>query len=239
MSMTYTYPKSSSTMYNCNDKNYILPTSGVPSNMSVYNATIPDYFDCHNAGYFSTSIEPTNNKGFKTLNPQLAIDHFSPGYQKIDYEGKIVFMDNDPRLYDAKRATITPLDTPPYNGAVKLENVYTDESLKNYGKKYNTYSDINTGSITYYTDDSIEGAFFKPVYTTSAIDLKSLYRDPMGGMKMQYDRFPLKENNCGISKNTNYEYTLSSLDDSMEFREDLMSRQMRKHNQTRWEPAWK
>lgn len=57
-------------------------------------------------------------------------------------------------------------------------------------------------------------------------------------MKPRYERKPLT---CTSHLNTtrnNYSGGLSWIEDSQEFREDIISKQMAKNNQQRWEPRW-
>ena len=42
------YPQSSCLSYDCTNNNYSHIYSGVPTNLSVYNCEVPDYFDCFN-----------------------------------------------------------------------------------------------------------------------------------------------------------------------------------------------
>lgn len=238
MATIHQYPQSSSQTYKCDKRKYTLPTSGYPTNLSVYDAKVPDYFECFNSQCLGTVIQPDNKTGFKTLNPQLAQENYDTGFQKIKCGNKTVYVSNDPRLIDSARGQVIPLDLPPDDGSVKLSEVYTDPRLKEYGKFYKNYSDISAGQITYYTNNSIEDAFFRPVFTTSAYDMKSLYQDPMSAMRPQYDRFPIKNNDHVTSKKTNYQYNLSWMDDSVEQREDIISRQMRKQNEQKWSARW-
>jgi hypothetical protein len=236
---TYHYPQSSTQTYQCDKREYKLPTSGHPTNLSVYNCEIPDFFECYDSQCLGTVIQPDNKTGFKTLNPKLAQINYDTGFQKIKCaDDKTVYVSNDPRLIDSARGLVMPLDLPPDDGSIKLDEVYTDPRLKEYGKFYRNYSDINTGQITYYVDKSIEDAFFTPVFATSAYNMKSLYQDPMSAMKPQNDRFHIKDNDHVTSKKTNYQYNLSWLDDSNEHREDLISKQMRKQNEQKWSARW-
>lgn len=240
--IVYDYPQSSCQCYNCSKKNYHFPTSGVPTNLSVRNCNISSYYDCFDRRPFKQAIEPHLKEGFNIYNPEVALQSYAPEFQKIacknDKDCSTVYISTDPRLIDVPRSQLLPLDRPPYDDTVKLENVYTDKTLRRYGKDYRTYSDINAGQITYYTDKSIEDAFFQPNFSTSATMVGTMYKDPMGAMKPQYDRYPLKCDNHLNTDKDSYDGGLSWISDSMEFRQDLMAKQMRKSNQTRWSPRW-
>ena len=70
-------------------------------------------------------------------------------------------------------------------------------------KNYKDYRDINAGQITYYIDKSIEDAFYKPIYENNAFDTGYLYKDPMGGIKPQYERNPVIWDNVLNTKRDN------------------------------------
>jgi hypothetical protein len=60
----------------------------------------------------------------------------------------------------------------------------------------------------------------------------------MSSLKPQYERQPVYRNNVLDTKRDNYSHGLSWLDDSCEQREDLIARQMRKNNQTKYSSRW-
>lgn len=211
--------------------------------MSVRDCQFSPYYDCNPKRAFKDAIEPQNKSGYTLLNPQVLTNSYDTSFQKIecstDQGGcKEVFASTDPRLISVTHGgQVLTLDRPPIVSDIKLSNMYTDKSLINYGKGYRTYSDINAGQYMYYIDKSIEDVFFNPIFSKSAIMEGTMYKDPMGAMKPQYDRKPLKCNNPFDSKR-NYEGGLSWIQDSEEHRQDLLSKQMRKFNQTRYEPRW-
>jgi ribosomal protein S27E len=238
----YDYPQSSCKCYNCSEDIQHSPSNGIPTNLSVRNCNVSSYYDCHFRKQFGNNIQPNPKTGFKLLNPQAMLEKYSPEFQKMkcrdDKNCSTVYASNDPRLIDIPRSQVMPLNLPPIDGSVPLIDVNTSSVLNNYGQGYRTYSDINAGQITYYVDKSIEDPFFKPNFVTSAEMSSAIYKDPMGGMKPQYERFPLKCNNPINTDNTQHDYCLSWMDDTTSHREDIMARQMRKRNEQRWEPRW-
>lgn len=233
--------------YNCQKNTYHF-SKGVPTNMSVRNCDVNNkYFDCYNTKVFKEQIEPRNLKGFINLNPDAINSQYDKTFGKVEYnfgyndsDKKTGYLTNDPRLISAIRGgQKLVLDTPPINGGqIKLKDIYTDKTLENYGKKYNSYTDIKAGDIVYYIDRSIEDAFIPQIYQNNAYDTGILYQDPMTSMKPQYIRQPVYENNHLDTKRDNYNHGLSWLDDSIEQREDLIARQQLKNNQQKYSSRW-
>lgn len=235
----YDYPKSSCITYECNKNKYQFNDSGTPTNIGTIDCSIPPLFDCYDKVVFNQNIQPINNNGYTYINPQLANQTFDKTFQKVNCNNNYLYTSPDPRLISTIRGKQTLfLDRPPYNYSVKLKDIYTDSNLTNYGKNYKSYSDINAGQIMYYTDHSQEEAFFNPNFTDSAGVTSYLFRDPMGSIKPQYDRYPLKGQNPITSDKYLYDHGLSSLDDSEFFRQDIMSKQMSKMNQSKWSSRW-
>jgi hypothetical protein len=213
----------------------------VPGNLSIRDCDIPGYYECYDRVQFKSGIEPSTKSGYTYMNPQVAENSFANEFQKFkctDSPCGTVYSSTDPRLIDVPRAQVIPLDRPPYDDTVRLDEVYTKPGLTTYGKGYKTYSDINAGQISYYTDKSQEDAFFEPNFTTSARMVGTLYKDPMGAMKPQYDRFPLKCTDYMNTKKDNYDGCLSWIQDTQFHRQDMLALQMRKRNEQRWQPRW-
>ena len=193
---------------------------------------------------YETDIEPnTDKQGFVKINNKLEKQHLDPNYCRIKYakngeECEYAFTSNDPRLIDVQRGQRVAINSPPFNSAMNLRQIYTDSRMKEYGKNYRSYRDINTGQIVYYVDKSIESAFFEPNFVTKAQMKATLYRDPMGEIKPQFERYPIEKVNHLNTTKCEYDGGLSWISDSQEFRQDLMSYQMRKNNQQRWSPMW-
>jgi hypothetical protein len=60
----------------------------------------------------------------------------------------------------------------------------------------------------------------------------------MGSLKAHYEREPLISNDPINTDKKYYKGGLSWIEDSQEHREDLLSKQMSKHNWERWAPRW-
>jgi hypothetical protein len=112
-----------------------------------------------------------------------------------------------------------------------LNQIYTYKNAEFYSAKpYARLTDMIGGSIYYNVKERpIEQVFSAPVFmNTSKIEAK-MYVDPMGSVKPEYNRIQKENNNGG---------QLTWIQDSNEWREDLISRQQRKFNQTVYEPKW-
>lgn len=134
----------------------------------------------------------------------------------------------DPRLIDVVRDIHMELDRPPLQpkGVQPLGDVYAPENDRIRPQTYcKGYSSIYPGDIQYYLDPSISQAYDDPVFVQRSAVVPFVFQDPMGGMKPQYDRIPLFQNNINSSAYT-------SDQDQMSYREDLIARQSRKMNQS-------
>jgi hypothetical protein len=137
------YPKSSCNCYKCTLNNYNFPKKGKPTNISVRDCEIPDYYDCYYTKQFKDQIEPRNMTGFIDLNPTCVQKNYDKSFEKVEYnnqflngEKKVVYASTDPRLVSASHnGQILALDRPAIDGSIKLADIYTDPSLKYYGKK--------------------------------------------------------------------------------------------------------
>lgn len=238
--MTYNY-------FNCQNKIYsneIKDTPILPTNMSVTNCNVSDYFDCYSRYVFKTKKEPQDQTGKTVLNASaISINKYDPNYnvnKNSDNSYDVTYYQEDPRLHNVAGGTKLELDKPPFKCNIKLDNLTTDTSLNNYGQRYKSYSDVNAGQIVYYTDDSIKDAYFDPLFSKKATAVGTLYQDPMGAMKPQWDRFPDEKYNpvLGNANDVAGTYQSSFLKDTQYFREDLLARQMRKRNEQRFETRW-
>ena len=188
---------------------------------------------------FHQEVQPKKNDGYIYLNPsviqsKLALD-FKPFINKHDrFCPKLQYSSADPRLISASHGgQRLTFDNPPID-----DKNYLDEfTLGNYGKNYSTYSDINAGNITYYIDNSIKYPLFKPIFSIPARSTRTLYKDPMGTFKAQYNRQSFWDDPINSDKNY-YKEGLSWLQDSQEHREDIISKQMNKINEQRFESIY-
>ena len=238
------HPQSSCNCYDCANKNYNFNNNGFPTNMSVRNNDFSNYYDCIDKKLFKSQIEPRNLKGFNYINPYTLTKSYDKSFEAIYAPGvnkdNKTYVADDPRLISSVHfGQILELDRPPINGAIKLDDIYTNPDMKYYGKTYDNYSDINVGQIMYYVDKSIEDAEFEPIFTNNSVVKGTMFKDPMGAMKPEYNRTPVINTKLLDTKHNNYkDVGLSWLRDSQESREDLLSLQMRKHNQQRYETRW-
>ena len=239
------YPKSSCPCFNCCGTNFE-SRGGTPSNLAVANCHVDSLYDCYDARPFRRDIEPDPEKNeIRLLNPQVYLNNFDKSWGRFPkqcVEGYdccpgTLYWGDDPTLIDVPRGERIPLDRPPLTDNVKMADVYSP-ALTRYGKDYTTYSDISAGMITYYVDRRIEDPFFSPNFVTAASMDAAVWKDPMGAMKPQYERRPLRCNDPIRSQKDTYEYGLSWMDDTTAHRQDLMAKQMSKRNQERWEPRW-
>ena len=242
--VVYDYPKSSCRCYECTETPYSRASGGVPTNMSIRDCETPGMFECYDRKPFRFDIEPKNEHGYFNLNPGVISGKYADDFQQIDFPEntafpKVQYASKDPRLVSvAHGGQVLTLDRPPVDSTIDLAQVYTDTSLDRYGQGYRTYSDIDGGYIMYYIDKSRQDPFFTPLFSTSARAYGTLYRDPMGAYKPQYDREPLKCNDPLNTTKDYYEGGLSWIQDSQEHRQDILSKIMRKQNEQRWEPRW-
>jgi hypothetical protein len=235
------YPTSCCTNYDCK-KEYI-PDKGFKSNLSINGYNSSQYFDCYNKVELQKKDQLFKNEGISSLNPQFYTQKISQGFKILPCKqasscSETTFISQDPRQYSAPLAQYLPLDIPPISGKVKLRDIY-NSNLDNYKTGYKTYEDMNDGQIEYYIDKSIADPLFQPVYTEPAVQVKNLYQDPMGAIKLECNREPiLNTKNPTIFQRENYPTCLSFLQDTQSFREDLISLQQRKNNQEKWTARW-
>jgi len=201
------------------------------------NCDTSPYFDCIDTLSFKTQVEPTNKKGYEFINPE----NISNAYATDFYKHKDIYKSNDPRLISgAHNGQVLELDRPPTSHNVKLRDIYIDPNMANFGKQhYSNYEDIKAGDILYYNDKSIEDALFYPIFENPAIIEGKLYKDPMSGIAYpEYDRIPIYNNNVLKTKNRKYRYGLSYINDTNEFREDIIHLQNRPQDSKRYMPRW-
>lgn len=156
-----------------------------------------------------------NSKCSKYLNDEIGMKTVHNFFQKTKNGPYYSF---DPRMTSPATNQEMPLNVPPKSSKVLLQNVY-DNSLVKYGQKYNSYSDVNTGQIQYYTSRDLSNPLIHPVFTIQSNVEKDMFVDPMGSSSPQYLRTPKTKNNRNVS---DYQY----MRDSLEHREDIISKQM-------------
>ena len=133
----------------------------------------------------------------------------------------------DSRMFDERHNYYMQLDIPPIQVKYDLinDNISGNPTLSNYGKNYTSYKDVNAGQIQYYIDKDFTEPFYKPVYGIESRSVGTTYRDPMDSVKPTFTKeYPTQPVGC-----------LSFVDDTTKFRDDIMSRQQRVHNQQKYE----
>ena len=244
----YNYPLSSCSCYDCGKEKQDFNDTGNPSNMSVRNCEVPKSLQCQTTQFLKETDYPRKPEtGYTYLNPSSMTSKYARDFypvkvgenkQAIKGGASVQYFTYDPRLYYVPFAQRNTLDNPPISANVKLHEVATDKGLNNYGQKYNGYEDVKAGQIGYYVDKSIQDPYFSPNFSTPAKVYHTLYQDPMSNIKPRYDRVSTR--NCEHLDTTkkNYQGCLSFLQDSMDHREDIMSKQMAKRNQQEYTPRW-
>jgi hypothetical protein len=132
------------------------------------------------------------------------------------------------------------LDSAPITGQVDLKDVYS-EKFRNYGKPKQNYNQIIEGDIIYYQDKSIQNPYFAPNFINQSSNKIQEYRDPMGAIKTEYPKafvYPNTVNDQMCATSTPDYHCLSWMRDSVMQREDIMTAQMAKMNQTRYESRY-
>jgi len=204
--------------------------TGVPSNMAVPNCDFKTLKSQNRE--FLSQTQPQNISGYTYLNK---LPSNNSDFHPVKDGKKTCFTSVDPKLR-IKGGLSLILDQPPLDTYVALKDIYTDPSLNEYGKKYNSYNDITGGEFVYYIDKSIENAYSKPNFVTPAKVTGYLHQDPMDAILPTYERKP--EYRDPFAENDSYKYCLSWMDDTMAHREDIMASQMSVRNSQKWSARW-
>lgn len=238
------YPKTSCACSECppNKKyqyeiNKVIPCSlGVPDCKKSLEL---EY--CTTNKVYKQDIQPQNKLyKYKYLNKLgLSLDEqkYVPVKCNLSKQCQYVYNGHNPLLTEAFRGQKLMLDRPNYTGEVPVGNVCHDEIytpyFKNYGKNYTNYNDITGGQIQYYIDTS--DAYFPPNFITPAIVDHTIQIDPMGVVRPEYNRLTLKQydwDKCNKDECDSFTH------DTLEFRQELMEKQMRKINEQKYELRW-
>ena len=234
------YPKTNCNTGNCENVKYDI-RSGPPGSLGMNGCYIPEspFFsnDCKTRIPIRTTIEPNvknssePNKPINTLGIPRDIETFYTINQQC---GKgIVYSSQDPRLLDVIRYERLTLDQPPLDASVPLSKVY--DLPANYGQGYTSYDNISGGQISYYVASKFKDAFFEPVFSSNARVNSYLFRDPMGGTKIEYNRIPLSTPNCLIREDATVDQFTQ---DELIHRNDIIGLQMEKRLRNEWSPRY-
>lgn len=244
----YLYPQSSC---NCYSNPTLKLETGNVSNMPYTNCKVPKYFQVYNRIPLE-KMKEQDVSGSVDLNSKVFTDKYSKSFHQTQTpisgkSEKVIngfktcsinqYKSRDPRLYDEGHATWTTLNSPPLDSTVRLKDVY-NTNLKDYGQKYKDYSDINAGQILYYIDREIAEPYFNPLFSNPSEYTKVLYKDPMDTVKPEYPRNVPYKNPMTVPCPEMDGMCLSSISDSNRFREDLLTTQMAKMNQSKYTARW-
>ena len=139
----------------------------------------------------------------------------------------ISFQGTNPKLYDSVRAQSMVIDRPPLSSQVYSDAEIYSPHIRKYGKLYTSYNDIVGGNILYYIPDSSRDAYRHPVFTTPASVFRRDVQDPMGVVRPEFDR--ITQSRYGWDK-CNPDACDSYTHDTLEYRQELMEKQMRARN---------
>ena len=214
-----------------------------PSNLSVSNCNFNDNYQGYNEVPFAYSERPKNEVGYTILNPQLVKNKYDTDFDRINVDGKCVYITSVPDgsvKFNQNDGQYSLLDLPARDsglGLNELDKMYTDDSFNNYKTGYRQYKHIQGGDITYYINKQNQEPFFSPIFSGDFNTTSVMYKDPMGGLRPQYLRYSNNSTNKITNRNS-FEYNLSWIEDSNEYREDLLARRIQKLNENRWNARW-
>jgi hypothetical protein len=223
------------------ESNNAYPCSiGVPSCKKSLNQ---EY--CQSNTVIRQTIQPPLEGGKKhfsvPLNKGLPLDKkwYIPVQSDLSTQCKVSYAGLNPILYDAPRAQRLLLDQPHYTGEVAVGNVPHDKIYtkyySNYGKNYSNYEDITGGDIQYWLPENGGDAYAEPVFTTPALVDHVIRVDPMGVVRPEYKRLSTKQYDWD---QCNQDSCDSFTHDQLEFRQELMEKQMRKRNEQEYDYRW-
>lgn len=163
-------------------------------------------------GYVRLNVLDSWDDDFK----KVACDKTTESRRVCD---EYAYVSRDPRLVSsAHSGQRLALDNIPLNGKVQISDT---PYIAGYPNVYDTYSDIHGGQVEYYYDKQLASPFISQLFVNPGLVTRERYVDPMDSVKPHYCRVSLDNKNC-----------LSWIRDSQFHREDLMSKQIWKRNQT-------
>lgn len=235
-----TYPLTSCSCETCKPTPYFVePSIGSPSSLAIPECKASKNFDCSAHQIYKIDQQPQPQKNKCTPLNRLGLKLQCDQYTNFPSKCGPAYLGTNPKLVDIPRAQPILLDRPHYTGeiapVIPYKTLYTKQ-ISNYGKGYTNISDINAGQIQYYTMSDTSDAYFKPNFVTPATVTHEIFKDPMGVYRPQYNR----------KSHQSYSYQANCPDecdsfshDTLEFRQELMEKQMRKRNEQRYDTRWK
>ena len=201
--------------------------SGLPSNYPAGNCVQDPKLKRYNENLFTQTVTPgvyTRSQVIEPINSNIGISYqqqFEPVTCKRDEKG-LQYTAHDPRIVEPAE------DEPPAEivEQATYDNVY-DPRFYGYGTSYRSYLDPNTGQTRFIYDDV--NAIRMPNYITRSKIDHLPYADSYG---------PVKEGSeFGNVHNPNIRALAqdSWMRDSLQFRNDITERRMRKINADAWQ----
>jgi hypothetical protein len=203
-----------------------IENSNLPSNLASGNCERDEEMKRYNKNLFTQTIQPdvyTVNEVIEPINANIGISftqQFEPVTCTRDEREALTYTEHDPRVYKPKMVHNTP------DMSVTEADVY-DPRFTGYGTSYRAYNDKNIGQTRFYYDD-IDAIRMPNYIVRSNIDFTN-YADTYG---------PLHDSNkLGNKYNSNIRALAQDtfLRSSLQQRDDLMERLMRKRNAELWE----
>lgn len=219
------------------DNYFILKSQIEPSGLMT-NDCIPKLFNKHDKQYLMyksalgpNMCPPSNCK--TVLNETMGIKKslcYNPVENCNGNPG--VGREYDARLFNMPRNQWQILDTAPYEGEVK--NKYSEKLKEIHTGFSKDYSDIKSGSIQYYIDPEMEGAYSKRTgnYVTTANEDYYLYKTPMDSVWIHTEREGITQCRPEYLCGNNF------LKDSINHREEIMSKQSYLFNRNRYQTRY-
>lgn len=220
----YPYKKNQYTLngYNPNQ----IEKSNLPSNLASSNCESDEAMKQYNKNLFTQTIQPdiyTVNEVIEPINSNMGISftqQFKPTTSHRDEKDVITYTEHDPYIYKPKMEQNDP------NMTITESNIY-DPRFSGYGTSYRAYTHKEIGQPRFYYDDV--NSIRMPNYVVrSNIDFTN-YADNYG---------PLSDDNKQGNKYNNNIRELANdtfLRSSLQHRDELMERLMRKRNSEMWQ----
>ena len=205
-------------------------TSDLPANLPAGNAEKSPRMKEYNKNIFTQTIQPgvyTRSQVNEPINSNIGISftqQFEPLTSSVNpITGEIIYTEHDPRIIDPSMFTQQP---PLVETNATESNIY-DPRFSGYGTSYRSYNDEKIGQTRFYYDDV--NAIRMPNYIVRSNIDREPFADRYGPIP-EGDEFGNKDNNIirGLANN-------AFLDSSLEFRNDLQERLMRKSNAIAWQ----
>jgi hypothetical protein len=219
------------------------PTTSYSKRVSYKTATSsPECYKNFKDGVFMENVQPNtrvnqdycktnnmckDNQNYVYLNQRgVEISPFFVPSDRCGYKS----IQADGRLYDVPRGYKMELDTPPIQVVYdsKHDNISGKSTYPGYDDKYRDYASVKGGQIQYYISKDIAQPFFSPVYSMPSQTKGYMYTDPMGTKRPQFEK---------TFDNTRMKHTnmLSFVEDTTKFRDDIISLQQQKNNESRYD----